>query len=111
MKLIDTHAHVNFKKFNTDAEEVILNSLNNDIGMVLVGTDYKTSKRALDLANKYERGVYAAVGLHPVHLEDSTETGEDGREVVRARAEEFNYEKEKFLIRSIGFGVCYRSSL
>lgn len=92
MKLIDTHAHVNFKKFNADAEEVILNSLNNDTGLILVGTDYKTSKRALDLANKYERGVYAAVGLHPTHLEDVTEEGEDGREVTRVRAEEFNYE-------------------
>jgi TatD DNase family protein len=92
MRLIDTHAHVNFKKFSDDAEEVILNSLNNDTGMILVGTDYKTSKRALDLANKYERAVYAAVGLHPVHLEDINEEGEDGREVTRVRAEEFNYE-------------------
>jgi TatD DNase family protein len=92
MRLIDTHAHVNFKKFSDDAEEVILNSLNNDTGLILVGTDYKTSKRALDLANKYERGVYAAVGLHPVHLEDINEEGEDGREVTRVRAEEFNYD-------------------
>ena len=92
MKLIDTHAHVNFKKFSDDAEEVILNSLNNETGLILVGTDYKTSKRALDLANKYERGVYAAVGLHPSHLEDVNEQGEDGREVTRVRAEEFNYE-------------------
>ncbi len=92
MYLIDTHAHVNFKKFSDDAEEVILNSLNNDTGLILVGTDYKTSKKALDLANKYERGVYAAVGLHPTHLEDVTEEGENGREVTRVRAEEFNYD-------------------
>ncbi|MDD5528106.1 MAG: TatD family hydrolase [Patescibacteria group bacterium] len=92
MKLIDTHAHVNFKKFSADADQVILNALNNETGMVIVGADYKTSKRALDLANKYEKGVYAAVGLHPVHLEDITEAGEDGREVVRVRAEEFNYD-------------------
>ena len=69
-----------------------MNSLNNDTGMILVGTDYKTSKRALDLANKYERGVYAAVGLHPIHLEDIIEEGEGGREVTRVRAEEFNYD-------------------
>ncbi len=92
MKLIDTHAHVNFKKFSEDAEGVILNSLNNETGMILVGTDYKTSKRALDLANKYEKGVYAAVGLHPSHLEDVVEESADGREVIRERAEEFNYE-------------------
>jgi TatD DNase family protein len=92
MKYIDTHAHVNFKKFSDDADQVILNSLNNETGLVIVGADYKTSKRALDLANKYERGVYAAIGLHPVHLEDIVETSEDGREAVRMRAEEFNYD-------------------
>jgi TatD DNase family protein len=92
MKLIDTHSHVNFKKFSDDADQVILNSLNNETGMIVVGADYKTSKRALDLANKYEKGVYAAVGLHPVHLEDIVEQGEGGREVVRVRAEEFNYD-------------------
>jgi TatD DNase family protein len=99
MKLIDTHAHVNFKKFSDDAEGVILNALNNDIGMVLVGTDYKTSKRAIDLANKYERGVYAAVGLHPVHLEDIVEEGEDGQEKIRIRAEEFSYDNYEKLAR------------
>jgi TatD DNase family protein len=92
MKYIDTHAHVNFKKFSDDADQVILNALNNETGLVIVGADYKTSKRALDLANKYEKGVYAAVGLHPIHLEDITEKSEDGREVVRVRAEEFNYD-------------------
>jgi TatD DNase family protein len=92
MKLIDTHSHVNFKKFSDDADQVILNALNNQTGMVIVGADYKTSKRALDLANKYEKGVYAAVGLHPTHLEDIIEKTEDGREVVRVRAEEFLYD-------------------
>jgi TatD DNase family protein len=92
MNLIDTHSHVNFKSFSDDAEEVILNSLNNGIGMILVGGNFKTSRRALDLANKYERGVWAAVGLHPVHLEDEVEVSESGREVIRVRAEEFNYD-------------------
>ncbi len=92
MNLIDTHSHVNFKSFSDDAEEVILNSLNNGIGMILVGGNFKTSRRALDLANKYERGVWAAVGLHPVHLEDEVEISESGREVIRVRAEEFNYD-------------------
>ncbi|MFA5248640.1 MAG: TatD family hydrolase [Patescibacteria group bacterium] len=97
MNLIDTHAHVNFKAFSVDAEEVILNSLNNGVGMILAGSNLKTSRRALDLANKYERGVWAAVGLHPIHLEDEVEISEDGREVVRFRAEEFNYDSyEKF---------------
>ncbi len=92
MRFIDTHSHLNFKKFNEDAEQVILNSLENDVGMVIVGTNYKTSRKALDLANKYEKGIYATVGVHPIHLEDITEMTEDGREIIRVAKDEFNYE-------------------
>ncbi len=92
MKFIDTHAHVNSKKFKEDADKIILKSLDNNTGMVLVGFDYKTSKRAVDIANKYEKGVYVGVGLHPVHLQDIIEEKE-GRELIRARAEEFNRER------------------
>ncbi len=67
---IDTHAHVNFAAFRDDAEEVIRRSLDNDTWMILVGAEFKTSNRALHYANKYEKGVYAAVGLHPIHLEE-----------------------------------------
>lgn len=91
MRFIDTHSHLNFQKFDMDADQVIRNSLDEDTGMVIVGTNYKTSKRGLDLANKYEKGVYAAVGIHPVHLEDIIEE-EDGQEKIRVPAEEFSYE-------------------
>jgi len=67
---IDTHAHVNFAAFRDDAEEVIRRSLDNDTWMILVGAEFKTSNRALHYANKYEKGVYAAIGLHPIHLEE-----------------------------------------
>lgn len=83
---IDTHSHVNFSAFNNDAFDVIQRSLESDTWMILVGSDYKTSKRALDLANKYEKGVYAAVGLHPIHTQEIEEDG------ARMPAEEFNYE-------------------
>lgn len=90
---IDTHAHVNFTAFKDDAEEVIRRSLDNDTWMVLVGAEFKTSNRALHYANKYEKGVYAAIGLHPVHLEegqiDSQE--EDNFYSFAPRYEEFDY--------------------
>ena len=59
--LIDTHAHVNFSAFKDDGDEVIRRSLAADTWMILVGAEAKTSKRALEYANKYEKGVYAAV--------------------------------------------------
>jgi len=65
---IDTHAHVNFSVFKNDADEVIKLALAKETWLILVGSEYKTSKRALDLANRYEKGVYSAVGLHPIHV-------------------------------------------
>jgi len=95
---IDTHAHVNFSAFKYDADEVIRRSLDNEIWMILVGTEYKTSKRALDYANKYERGVFATVGLHPIHLQSISAKGEDYE--FQSRAEDFNYEVYERLAKS-----------
>lgn len=90
---IDTHAHVNFAAFKDDAEEVIRRSLDNDTWMILVGSEFKTSNRALHYANKYEKGVYAAIGLHPIHLEETiVDSQEDGNEYSFApRNENFDY--------------------
>ncbi len=90
---IDTHAHVNFAAFRDDAEEVIRRSLDNDTWMILVGAEFKTSNRALHYANKYEKGVYAAVGLHPVHLEEGLVENqeEDNSYSFMPRFEEFDY--------------------
>lgn len=91
---IDTHAHVNFSAFKDDADEVIRRSLDNDTWMVLVGSEFRTSNRAIDYANKYQRGVYAAVGLHPVHLDNGlVDLSEDNDPAgFIARAEEFDYD-------------------
>ncbi len=63
--IIDTHSHVNFNVYKNDADEVIRRSLVSDTWMIVVGTDYKSSTKAIELANKYEKGVYVTVGLHP----------------------------------------------
>ncbi len=90
MFLIDTHAHVNFNAYKDDSDGVIRKTLQEDIWMINVGAEYKTSKRALDMANKFESGVYAAVGLHPIHLFEQA-SKEDGQ-TIHTRAEEFNYD-------------------
>ncbi|MFA6306744.1 MAG: TatD family hydrolase [Patescibacteria group bacterium] len=88
--LIDTHAHINFNAFKDDADEVIRRSLANDTFMILVGAETKTSKRALEYANKYEKGVYAAVGLHPMHTHEQEARGDDYD--FTTREEEFSYD-------------------
>lgn len=92
--IIDTHAHINFNDYKDDADEVIRRSLVNDTWMILVGSEYKTSNRALKYANKYERGVYSAVGIHPIHLEDVQISNDDknGKYSFKSKAEEFNYD-------------------
>jgi len=65
--LIDTHSHLNFRAFKDDADEIIGQCLKNDIWMINVGSQYETSKCAVEIAEKYKTGVWAAIGLHPIH--------------------------------------------
>ncbi len=101
MQFFDTHAHVNFQDFKEDGDEVIRRALDNNTWMVLVGAEYKTSSRALAYANKYESGVYAAVGLHPTHLEEIIEQGKDARGATQfiTRGEQFNYDSYEKLAK------------
>lgn len=85
--IIDTHAHVNFNAFKDDADEVIKRSLKENVFMINVGSQYSTSKRAVEMAHKYE-GIYAAVGLHPIHIVHGSQSTVHGKDY-----EEFNYEK------------------
>ena len=64
-KFIDSHAHLDDKRFDTDRDELINSLSDNSIEAVLnPGADLKSSKNALFLAEKYPF-IYAAVGCHP----------------------------------------------
>ena len=116
--LIDTHAHLNFNAFKEDIDTVIKRTLTNDIWVINVGSQYTTSKRAVEIAQKYEKGVYATVGLHPIHLSGGIfKTKIDKEEIeFETREEEFNYQKYKDLAKNkkvvaigeIGFDYYYR---
>ena len=67
--LIDSHAHLNFKAFEKDFDKIIKRSLNEDIQIINVGSDYSTSKKAVEIAQKYN-GVYVAIGIHPIHAQE-----------------------------------------
>ena len=91
--LIDTHAHVNFRDFKNDSKEVIKRALDNEVWMITVGAERKTSERAAGLAEEYEEGVYAAVGLHPGHLIEQEVEYEENEETIKykSKPEEFDY--------------------
>ncbi len=66
--MFDTHCHLNFKRFKKNVGEVISRAHERGVlNMVIPGTDVKTSKRAIELADQYP-GIYAAVGIHPHHV-------------------------------------------
>lgn len=98
--LIDTHAHLNFNAYKNDTHDVIRRSLENNVWMINIGTNYQTSKKAVEIAQKYKKGVYATVGLHPIHLETGlVKIKNDTEEIeVKTREENFDYEKYKELI-------------
>ncbi len=64
---IDVHTHVNLSAFKDDAAEVISRAQEAGVAMINVGTQHDTAQKAVDLAHAYGSGVYAVVGLHPVH--------------------------------------------
>lgn len=66
--MFDSHAHINMKAFKDDGHEVIKKSLEHGTQMINVGSDLKNSKRAVEYAEVYENGVWAAVGFHPANI-------------------------------------------
>ena len=109
--LIDTHAHVNFNDFKDDSKEVIKRALDENIWMINVGAESKTSERAVKMAEEYKDGVYAAVGLHPSHLvEQNVEYKENGEIVkYKSKPEEFDYDFYLNLAKNkkvVGIGEC-----
>ena len=87
--LIDTHCHLNFNAFKKDSEDIAKQSLDKQVWVINAGSQISTSKRGLELAKKFDRGIYAAVGLHPCHLYDVEAA--DGEAAFQTRKEEFDY--------------------
>ena len=70
---IDTHAHLQFEQFDLDREKVIQSAIQNKInGIITVGTDLASSRKAVALAEKFAI-IYSAVGIHPNDCENSDE--------------------------------------
>ena len=111
MKYFDAHTHVQFVAYDQDREEVFKRSLEAEVGMNLVGTQRDTSEAAVREAEVRE-GVWATIGLHPVHTSksyhDTKELGEEGK-AFTSRGEMFDFEFYKKLGENpkvIAVGEC-----
>ncbi|KNC12463.1 TatD family hydrolase [Pseudomonas sp. RIT-PI-a] len=70
MRLIDTHTHLDFPDFDADRPRVLDSAAARGVERVVVlGVHQANWQRVWDLALADER-VYAALGLHPVFLEE-----------------------------------------
>ncbi len=111
-KYFDIHGHPNFAAYDGDRNEVIKRALDVGVWMNIVGTQKDTSRHAVELTEKYPEGVYATIGLHPIHTDksfhDEEELGEGGREFT-SRGEEFDYEYYRNLAKNpkvVAIGEC-----
>lgn len=65
MGLFDSHSHLNDEKFNEDREQVIENMKNSGVtNFVTAGYSVESSKKAIEIANKYDFG-YSIIGISP----------------------------------------------
>lgn len=68
----DTHVHLNSEQLYNNHEMFIQKAIENQVEyMVVVGYDIDSSKKAIELANKYDC-IYAAVGIGPNDCLDTT---------------------------------------
>ncbi len=96
MRYFDSHTHVHFAAYKDDSDAVIRRAIASGVGMLTVGTQRDTSRGAVETARKYPGGVWAAIGLHPVHTDKSFHDAEElgGGEEAKgftSRGEEFDY--------------------
>ncbi len=110
-KLIDAHTHIQFAAYKEDRDEVIKRSLEAGIWLVNVGTQKDTSAEAVALAEKYSEGVYATVGLHPIHTDKSFHDAQElgAGQSFTSRGEVFDYDVYKKLAQHpkvVAIGEC-----
>jgi TatD DNase family protein len=99
--IIDTHSHLSFKAYDADRNEVIKRTQEEGLVCIDVGTNLKTSQRAVELAEKNEN-IYSAIGMHPIHIKnDLLKIKMDEEEgAFMPLGEDFEYEKYKELALS-----------
>jgi TatD DNase family protein len=63
--IIDSHCHLDYEPLINNIDQILLNAKKNDITKLLtIGTSLESSKKVLDIINKYSN-VYGAIGIHP----------------------------------------------
>ncbi|HIP18003.1 MAG TPA: TatD family deoxyribonuclease [Sulfurovum sp.] len=68
--IIDTHCHLDDKRYNDDLDEVLKNAKEKGVEKFIIpGADPESLTRAVEISERYE-DVYFAVGVHPYDAEN-----------------------------------------
>jgi len=79
--LIDSHAHLDMDDFDADRDHVIKRAVQGGVArIVTIGIDLASSRKAIEIAQKYEH-IYAAVGYHPHNADEA-----DSKDLEKLRA-------------------------
>jgi len=71
--LIETHAHLDYPDFANDLDDVVRRAADAGVMRIItIGTSIESSRRAIDLAEKYP-AVYATIGVHPTYVKEAEE--------------------------------------
>ena len=75
--IIDSHCHLDFKEFNEDFNDVLLNAKNNNIsGIQTICTKINEFPQILDIAKKHSN-IWCSVGTHPHNAESEKHISQD----------------------------------
>lgn len=100
---IDSHAHLDDRRFNQDRDKMIKNLKNDGVELAInVGADLKTSNMSVGLANRYEN-IYAVVGIHP---HSATELDDAALDILR----DLSKDHKVMAIGEIGLDFHYDNS-
>ncbi|HKL76030.1 MAG TPA: TatD family hydrolase [Halanaerobiales bacterium] len=70
MELVDTHAHLDFPRFDKDRKEVIKRAIDGGVKIIVnIGSSMTSSRNSVELSRRYNE-IYSVVGIHP-HNADS----------------------------------------
>ncbi len=105
--LIDTHAHINSNAFDNDRNEVIERILVENIWLINVGVNYQTSKEVIEIAENYQKGVFAAIGLHPINVDTGLVKIKEGQDEKTGSILEKEFDFEKY--KEIGKTSCVKA--
>ena len=69
--LIETHAHLDYPDFAPDFEDVLRRASEAGVTRIItIGTSVESSRRAVELAEKYPN-VFAVIGVHPTYAHEA----------------------------------------